>query len=64
MRTQMEFPMTGMEAAKHSMFVIGRIVKGEQQLVFLRPRSRPPIPGPWELRASVAKHIEQPWEDE
>ena len=55
MRTQMEFPMTGMEAAKHSMFVIGRIVKGEQQLVFLRPRSRPPIPGPWELRASVAE---------
>ena len=53
MPTQPELPVASFDPGKHSMFVVGRIVKGEQQLVFLRTRARPPIPGPWELRASV-----------
>lgn len=41
------------EAARHTMFVIGRIRKGEQKLIFLRPPNQLPFPGPWEVRATV-----------
>lgn len=35
----------------HALFVVGRIVKGERRLVFVRTPAPPPFPGPWELRA-------------
>jgi hypothetical protein len=39
---------------QHSLFVIGRISKGERRLVFVKTPPPPPFPGPWELRAVVA----------
>jgi hypothetical protein len=39
-------------ATDHALFVVGRISKGERRLIFLRPiPTRPPFPGPFELRA-------------
>ena len=38
-------------ASRHEVFVIGRIRKGEQKLVFLDPQRRPVFPGPWQIRA-------------
>lgn len=38
-------------AAKHELFVVGRIRKGEQKLIFLDPATRPVFPGPWTIRA-------------
>ena len=54
MRTEHEHTRSGAESARHSIFVIGRIRKGEQKLVFLRPETRPVFPGPWEIRAVLA----------
>lgn len=41
----------GAEGAKHWVFVIGTIRKGEQKLVFPHPAERPVFPGPWKIRA-------------
>ena len=38
-------------SSRHEVFVIGRIRKGEQKLVFLDPQQRPVFPGPWQIRA-------------
>ena len=38
----------------HSLFLVGRISKGERRLIFLRTPSQPIFPGPWELRAIFA----------
>lgn len=54
MRIEREVSTSGGETARHSIFVIGRIRKGEQKLVFLRPETRPIFPGPWEIRAVLA----------
>jgi hypothetical protein len=54
MRTEPESPVVRLDTVRHALWVVGRIRKGEQQLVFLRTRTRPPIPGPWELRAILA----------
>jgi hypothetical protein len=54
MRAEHEVPRRSSEAARHSIFVIGRIRKGEQKLIFLRPPARPLFPGPWEIRAVLA----------
>lgn len=43
-----------MGSTQHSLFVIGRISKGERRLVFVKTPPPPPFPGPWELRAVVA----------
>lgn len=40
-----------MTTETHALFVVGRIVKGEKRLVFVRKAAPPPFPGPWELRA-------------
>ena len=53
MRTGQEVPV-GAEGAKHWVFVIGTIRKGEQKLVFPQPADRPVFPGPWKIRASVS----------
>lgn len=37
--------------SRHEVFLIGRICKGEQKLVFLDPQQRPVFPGPWKIRA-------------
>ena len=54
MHTETESSGGHLATGKHALWVVGRIRKGEQQLVFLRTRARPPIPGPWELRAILA----------
>ena len=54
MRTEPESPVVRLDTVRQALFVVGRIRKGEQQLVFLRSRARAPIPGPWELRAILA----------
>ena len=54
MRTEPESPVVRLDKVRQALFVVGRISKGERQLVFLRSRARPPIPGPWELRAILA----------
>jgi hypothetical protein len=46
--TPKESPMS---PTTHSLFIVGRITKGERRLLFVRPPARPPIPGPWEVRA-------------
>ena len=51
MRTEQEVPVRQAEGTKLSLFVIGRIRKGEQKLVFLEPGTRPVFPGPWQIRA-------------
>ena len=51
MQTVHQTSTGGADAARHSIFVIGRIRKGEQKLVFLRPATRPVFPGPWQIRA-------------
>lgn len=51
MDRQREDAADGAGAGRQSMFVIGRITRGEQKLVFLRPSVRPVFPGPWEIRA-------------
>lgn len=38
-------------AARHELFVVGRIRKGEQKLIFLDPAARPVFPGPWTIQA-------------
>jgi len=43
-----------MQTTQHSLFVVGRITKGERRLIFLRTPVQPPFPGPWELRAVFA----------
>jgi len=53
MRPEQPTSAAGFEAARHTIFVIGRIRKGEQKLIFLRPPLQPPFPGPWEIRAAV-----------
>ena len=53
MPTEQTTSVIGLETAKHTLFVVGRIRKGEQKLVFLRPPLQPPFPGPWEVRARV-----------
>ena len=40
-----------MNASTHQLFVVGRIRKGEQKLIFLDPAARPVFPGPWTIRA-------------
>jgi hypothetical protein len=40
-----------MATDKHALFVVGRIVKGERRLVFVRKPAPAPFPGPWDLRA-------------
>ena len=44
-----------MRNGTHSLFVVGRITKGERRLIFVRPAPTAPFPGPWELRAIFAK---------
>lgn len=39
------------DRARHEVFVVGRIRKGEQKLIFLDPQQRPVFPGPWQIRA-------------
>lgn len=51
MRTEQQRAARGTEGVKHSLFVVGRIRKGEQKLVFLHPDTRPVFPGPWQIRA-------------
>lgn len=51
MRTEQQTPARGAEGVKHSLFVVGRIRKGEQKLVFPHPATRPIFPGPWQIRA-------------
>ncbi|CAN5673112.1 hypothetical protein BH23GEM6_BH23GEM6_10230 [soil metagenome] len=43
-----------MSGNKHSIFVVGRMVKGESRLVFVKNPAPAPFPGPWELRAVFA----------
>ena len=43
-----------MTTGVHTVFVVGRISKGERRLVFARATAAPPFPGPWELRAVFA----------
>jgi len=40
-----------MHASTHSLFVVGRITKGERRMIFLRVPEQPVFPGPWDLRA-------------
>ena len=40
-----------MSSTTHTLFIVGRISKGQRRLIFLRPEAAPPFPGPWELRA-------------
>ena len=47
-------PAGAMPAHTHALFLVGRIVKGERRLVFVRRPPPAPIPGPWELRALFA----------
>lgn len=51
MAVETEARVGGKRAVKHEVFVVGRIRKGEQQLVFLDPAARPVFPGPWTIRA-------------
>jgi hypothetical protein len=51
MNTEQQPSSRGAVSARHSMFVIGRIRKGEQKLIFLHPATRPVFPGPWQIRA-------------
>lgn len=50
-QTERVVPGQAAESSRHSLFVIGRIRKGEQKLVFLEPGTRPVFPGPWQIRA-------------
>jgi hypothetical protein len=43
-----------MKTTQHTLFVVGRIWRGERRLVFVRTPPPPPFPGPWELCAVVA----------
>lgn len=43
-----------MSTGVHSLFVVGRISKGQRRLIFLRTPVQPLFPGPWELRAIFA----------
>jgi hypothetical protein len=40
---------------KTSLFIIGRIDKQGRRIVFVREPARPPFPGPWAVRAVVAR---------
>ena len=44
-----------MNVDQHSLFVVGRISKGERRLLFVRATAPAPFPGPWELRAVFSR---------
>ena len=54
MRNEQQVPAGTADGARHSVFVIGRIRKGEQKLIFVDPSTRPVFPGPWKIRAVLA----------
>jgi hypothetical protein len=38
---------------KPTVFVVGRIARGERRIVFVNEPAPPPFPGPWELQAVI-----------
>jgi hypothetical protein len=39
---------------KSTLFVVGRITRGEKRIVFVNePPPPPPFPGPWDLQAVI-----------
>ena len=51
MRSEREMTSDRPESARHALFVVGRIRKGEQKLVFPEVARQTVFPGPWQVRA-------------
>jgi hypothetical protein len=47
--------MGAMMNAVHRTFAVGRLAKNDRRVVIVAPIAAPPIRGPWELRAIVAR---------